>query len=77
LPWRRNSLARSAAEVLGDGLMRRTRAAIREVLTEFLASAVGLPITVEAKETLSQDGFGLGREETLMAWFIHPLHATD
>jgi len=33
LPWRRNSFARSAAEVLGDGLMRRTRAAIREVVT--------------------------------------------
>jgi hypothetical protein len=57
--------------------MRRTRAAIREVLTEFLASAVGLPTTVEAKETLSQDGFGLAREETLMAWFNHPLHTTD
>jgi len=55
--------------------MRRTRAAIREVLTEFLAAAVGLPVTVEAKETLSQDGFGLVREETLMAWFNHPLHA--
>ncbi len=33
LPWRRSSLARSAAEVLGEGLMRRTRAAMREVVT--------------------------------------------
>jgi hypothetical protein len=35
-PCRRNSLARSAAEVLGDGLMRRTRVAMREALTGFL-----------------------------------------
>src|SRR5437870_5386668 len=33
LPWRRSSLARSAAEVLGEGLMLRTRAAMREVVT--------------------------------------------
>ena len=39
LPWRRSSLARSAAEVLGDGLMRLTRAAMREVFTVFLAAA--------------------------------------
>jgi hypothetical protein len=40
LPCRRSSLARSAAEVLGDGLMRNTRSAMREVLTDFLAAAV-------------------------------------
>src|SRR5687767_6947308 len=33
LPWRRSSLARSAAEVLGEGLMRRTRAAMRVLVT--------------------------------------------
>src|ERR1700722_1568059 len=32
LPCRRNSLARSAAEVLGDGLMRRTRVAMRHLI---------------------------------------------
>ena len=32
-PARRNSFARSAAAVLGDGLMRRTRAAMRELFT--------------------------------------------
>ena len=33
LPWRRNSLARSAAAVLGEGLMRLTRSAIRDWFT--------------------------------------------
>jgi hypothetical protein len=35
-PWRRSSFARSAADVLGEGLMRLTREAMREVFDMFV-----------------------------------------
>src|SRR5437773_8031088 len=41
LPCRRISFARSAAEVLGDGLMRLTREAMREVFKIFLGLGWG------------------------------------
>ena len=59
-PSRRSSLARSAAEVLGDGLMRRTRSETW-MLSTGVVPVVGslVPDATAPRLARGQDGFAL------------------
>eukprot|EP01022_Parablepharisma_sp_SALTPOND_P035049 TRINITY_DN939_c0_g4_i4.p1 TRINITY_DN939_c0_g4~~TRINITY_DN939_c0_g4_i4.p1 ORF type:complete len:1248 (+),score=348.87 TRINITY_DN939_c0_g4_i4:2480-6223(+) len=74
LPWRRNSAARSAAALLGDCLMRRTRSAIREEVTLALQKRIRA-LTVSVRVLFRQDDFRLAKQPRLMDGLVAPLAA--